>query len=128
MDSQQLEIFKDFLVAASAFGRTREETLKILRVMMGVSDLLPDYPEVKHLPEVKTIVESVVGKSILSKLLVGCMKPEEIASNDSELKHARVIELINWFVRMAEGKGNPEWAIQHGCELAYYLAELKGLE
>lgn len=63
---------------------------------------------------------------IREKLLKASLKPEEI-SGDTDTKNARVTELVRWMARYTEGHANPKWLASHAAELAYYVAELKGL-
>lgn len=57
-------------------------------------------------------------------LLANSLKPEEISG---EQKEARAAELVHWFRRYYAGNANPKWLVQHAAELAYYVANLKGL-
>ncbi len=65
--------------------------------------------------------------SILTdRLLPFTMKPEEI-TGDMDTKNRRVVELVNWIARYNEGYANPKWLAEHATELAYHIAEIKGL-
>jgi len=66
-------------------------------------------------------------KSLLERLLSHTMKPEEI-SGDIEIKNSRVEELVRWMARYNEGHANPKWLAEHATELAYHIAEIKGIK
>ncbi len=57
----------------------------------------------------------------LEVLLQHGLKPEEIGGS-ADVQHSRVNELVHWFARLAEGRANGKWAVQHAFELAYYIA------
>ena len=61
----------------------------------------------------------------LATLLSEGLKPEEICGT-AEVQHARVGELVRWFVRLATGSANPKWARSHAFELAYFVATSAG--
>lgn len=64
--------------------------------------------------------------ALTERLLPHTLKPEEI-TGDMDTKNRRVVELVNWIARYNEGYANPKWLAQHATELAYYIAEIKGL-
>lgn len=57
----------------------------------------------------------------IETLLENAGKPEEI-NGTNEQRHARINELLHWFVRLANRNANPKWAHEHAFELAYYIA------
>jgi len=63
---------------------------------------------------------------VRDRLLRECMKPGAI-SGGSDIKDARVRELVYWFERLADDEANPKWMYEHAMELAYYCAEIKGI-
>jgi len=66
-------------------------------------------------------------KGLLEIPLSHAMKPEEI-TGDTETKNARVEELVRWMARYNEGHANPKWLAEHATELAYHIAEIKGIK
>lgn len=70
-------------------------------------------------------IEQAFGMSEedIEELLSHTLKPEEIAGTGA-VQHARVHELVRWFLRYGRRSASTKWLAAHAFELAYYIATM----